>query len=326
MEPPPRTILIADDDPRILKFLETILGKAGYETLPAKNGREALAILDGHTPDLLLLDITMPEMDGLEVCRRLKKDPRWARVPMIFITGRDQTDDVVQGFEAGAADYITKPVNKATMLARVRTHLKLRELILELERLNRLALEANPLTGLPGNNSVAEAIGRAVEGREPVCVIYADLDRFKPFNDTYGFARGDEAIRFTAGVLGRSAEDVCGAGTFLGHIGGDDFALVVPAAKAEALGEEIARRFDAGIAGLYDPRDREEGGIHSVDRKGVKEFFPIMTLSMAGVDLSRRRCRHYLEVVNACAEVKKVAKSLPGSGICFDRRSRPAAP
>ena len=125
MSETPAKILIADDDPRIQNLLECILSKAGFEVLQAVNGPGVFEVVKKQVPDLFLLDVTMPNMDGLEVCRRLKEDERTRRIPVIFITARDKTDDIIKGFEAGAADYITKPINKATMLVRARTHLKL---------------------------------------------------------------------------------------------------------------------------------------------------------------------------------------------------------
>jgi PleD family two-component response regulator len=316
-------ILVADDDPRIRNLLKSILVQSGYRVSLTEDGEMALEFDAGDPPDLFLLDISMPGIDGLEVCRRLKSNPETSRIPVIFISAMDETDDILKGFETGAADYITKPITPQTTLARVRTHLKSHEMICELERLNRLALDANPLTGLPGNNSVQEAIARAAGASAPGCVIYCDLDNFKAFNDKYGFARGDQAILFTARVLDEAARTCCGENAFLGHIGGDDFTLLVPSDMAETVGEEVSRRFDGGVGRLYDEGDRLAGGIRSTSRSGEEVFFPVMTISMGAVDMSKRRWEHHLEVVEACTEVKKYAKTKTGSVLCFDRRGDP---
>jgi len=314
------SILVADDDPGNLLLLKKVLSKAAYNVVTVPNGMQVFEAVKKQVPDLFLLDILMPELDGLEVCRRLKRDEALRRIPVIFITSQDKTRDVLVGFEAGAADYIAKPVNNAELLARVRTHVRLYRSILELERLKQLALEANPLTGLPGNNSLAEAITRALSGGAAVCVIYCDLDNFKAFNDKYGFARGDAAIRFTAETILGAMRRLCGEDGFIGHIGGDDFSILVPSGRAEAVASEIARRFDEGVACLYDPEDARAGFIASENRQHEQEKFPIMSLSMGGVDLSGRAFRHYLEVANVCADVKRVAKGMAGSGVFFDRR------
>lgn len=321
MEQRTSTILAVDDDPIGLKILMRMLGSAGYNVIGLTGGEQVLDQVDKGIPDLFLLDIMMPVMDGLEVCRRLKQDERVCRVPVVFITGKDETDDVVDGFNVGAADYVTKPVNKAELLARVRTHVQLYHSMLELERLRQLALDANPLTGLPGNNSVVETITRAINEKRASSVIYCDLDNFKAYNDKYGFARGDQAIRYTSSVILEVVARRCPEDHFVGHIGGDDFTLVVPAERAQEVAEEIGVTFDEGVAALYDPEDRAEGGILSVNRQGEAQRFPLMTLSMGGVDLSVRHFDHYLEVANLCAEVKKFAKKIEGSKVYFDRRS-----
>jgi len=314
------TVLVADDDPGNRILLKKILRSAGYNVVDVTNGREALEAAAGTVPDLFLLDVVMPEMDGIEACKRLKQDGWLRNIPVIFITTKDKTDDIIAGFEAGASDYVAKPVSRPELLARVRTHIRLYHSILELERLNELALDANPLTGLPGNNSLAEAITHAIEDGQELCVIYCDMDNFKAFNDKYGFARGDKAIRFAAQVILDSTNDACGTGCFLGHIGGDDFAVIVPSDKAERVAAKIGRSFDLGILDLYDSRDREAGYLVSLGRKGEEQKFPLMHISMGGVHLGNHNFRHYLEVANMCAEVKKQAKLKPGSCVFFDRR------
>lgn len=190
----------------------------------------------------------------------------------------------------------------------------------ELELLYGMALDANPMTGLPGNNSISAAISKAIGNKVDFCVIYTDLDNFKAFNDKYGFAVGDEVIKFTADVLNRSLAAVDCEESFLGHIGGDDFVLIVPMEKTKAVVEFIIRKFDADVVKFYNDNDLAQGFISSTNRRGIKEDFPIMTISMAGVDLSLNRYHEYIEVNDACAELKKKAKSIPGSNFYLDHR------
>lgn len=134
-------IYIVDDIYENAKLLKHILEKNDFETKEAENGKEALDIIEEEKPDLILLDVSMPVMDGFETCRRLKENPETKSIPIIFITARTAIDDVINGFKAGGADYITKPVNKRELLVRVQTHLKLQEQKNELEEKNRLLKE-----------------------------------------------------------------------------------------------------------------------------------------------------------------------------------------
>jgi len=315
-----RTIIAADDDAGALKLLQRMLQAEGYEMLSVSEGGRVLELAQERSPVLFLLDITMPGVDGLELCRRLKRDPRFQRIPVIFLTSRDQTSDLVSGFAAGASDYITKPIKREEVLARVNTHVRLYRSVLELERLNRLALDASPSTGLPGNNSIAAAVSQALARGEASAVLYCDLDNFKAFNDKYGFARGDQVIKLTAQIIQESAAAINGAQGFIGHIGGDDFVVLTASDRAEALARKIVQLFDQRIPECYDPPDAQAGKIFSKNRQGQAQEFPLMTISIGVVDLQARSFSHYLELANACTEVKEAAKAQPGSAIIFDRR------
>lgn len=314
-------ILIVDDATENIKILTNLL-RDEYTVFFAKNGKTALKLARSIQPDLILLDIVMPEMDGFEVCRELQEDGETSGAPVIFVSAKGEEGDETRGFEAGAVDYIIKPISPAIVKARVRTHLRLREAVAELKRLNRLALDANPMTGLPGNTVVAEHIKNALGNMENVCVIYADLDNFKAYNDKYGFAMGDDIILFTAQVLKDALAAVNLRDGFVGHIGGDDFVAIVPSEKAEALAHRVIRAFDDGIAGFYNEEDLARECIRTRNRQGVIQTFPLMSISMAGADLAHGIYSQYLQVNDACAEAKKEAKRMPGSVFFRDRRQR----
>lgn len=314
-------ILIVDDAPENIKMLTGLLRDA-YKTYFAKNGKSALKLAREKQPDLILLDIVMPEMDGFEVCRALQEDPGTSGIPVIFVSARGEEGDETRGLEAGAVDYIVKPFSPPIVKARVKTHLRLREAVAELERLYRLARDANPVTGLPGNISVRQRIKKALENREKACVIYSDLDNFKAYNDTYGFAMGDDIILFTARVLKDALDAENLTDGFIGHVGGDDFVAIVPSEKADALAAGVIMVFDEGVGRFYNAQDLERGCIRAENRQGEIQTFPLMTISLAGVDLAPGAFSRYLEVNDVCAEAKKVAKSMPGSSFFRDRRQR----
>ncbi len=314
-----QTILIADDSRMNINIIVEIF-KEDYEIIIARDGRQALQRVASNHPDLILLDIIMPEMDGYEVCRRLKADVKTKDIPVVFLTSLSDNEDESRGLALGAIDYIKKPMKIPIVKARVCNLLKLREAMVELESLRVLALDANPNTGLPGNNSINKIINAALQNNDASCVIYADLDNFKAFNDKYGFARGDAVIQFTADVLKSATKTSECDDAFIGHIGGDDFVLLVPHEKSHDVAEAIKNRFDREIITFYDSNDAEAQCVCTSDRQGRPKTFPLMSISLAGVDLANRKFSQYLQVNDACAEMKKKAKATAGSCFVLDQR------
>jgi len=312
-------VLIVDDTIDNIKIIINLL-RHDYDTFFAKDGKKALELAYTIKPDIILLDILMPEMDGYEVCRRLKADSRIADIPVIFISAKNHVEDETTGLDLGAVDYITKPVSPPILKARIRNHLQLNSAMKELRRLYAMALDASPLTGLPGNNSIARRIESALFNKEEVCVIYSDLDNFKAFNDKYGFAKGDEVILFNSNVLQLALKANGVDDYFIGHIGGDDFVIILPLEKACDVAHSSICIFDDGITNFYTPEDVEQKFIVSLNRRGERQLFPIISISMAGVDLTSPMYQQYIQVNDACSEAKKKAKSADGSCFIMDQR------
>ncbi len=321
-----KTILIVDDAPANIYLLMEILKKE-YATIPATSGNTALQkIADGLQPDLILLDIMMPGIDGYEVCRQLKADEGTRDIPVIFISAATDSLRDAKAFEVGAADYVSKPFEAATVKARVKHQIELRAAILELQRLYQVALDSNPITGLPGNNSIRKTIEAAVKDESYSFVVYADLDNFKAFNDKYGFALGDEIIHYTASLLEESLVLHGSADTFLGHIGGDDFVLLLPRKGLQKTVDFILQHFDEKIASFYSSEDVARRCIQSINRQGEVCSVPLMSISLGIVDLQWSNYKHFIEVNDACAQVKKKAKEISGSSFFLDRRKRESPP
>lgn len=180
---------------------------------------------------------------------------------------------------------------------------------------------ANPLTKLPGNLLIEAEVNRRLKANEPTAVLYIDLDHFKAFNDAYGFEQGDRAIQLTAEVL----RTVCGDNAptnpnFIGHIGGDDFIVVLAPDLAEGICQSLCTEFDRRILELYREEDRARGGLMSVDRQGNPHFFGLCAVSIAWVDNVSAQLADFLELSSKAAEVKKMAKKMPGSSYARDRR------
>ncbi|MGH2706427.1 MAG: GGDEF domain-containing response regulator [Actinomycetota bacterium] len=303
-------VLIADDDPDIIRFVQISLDLEGYEIFTAGDGEEALREVREHVPDLVLLDIMMPRLDGFEVCRRLRSDPRTAMVSVIMLTAKSLSADKLVGLTAGADDYIIKPFDPVELVARVRSTL----------RRAREMRDVNPLTGFPGNMAILQELQRHLARSLPFALMHVDLDNFKAFNDYYGFIRGDEAIKVTARVLQEAASAVGGSDWFVGHIGGDDFTVICRAEVAEVVAKEVISRFDAQIRSLYDPKDVERGFITVVDRRQEVHEFPLMTISIGIATNEHRKIKSHWEASEIAGEMKRVAKREPRSTFAVDRR------
>ena len=313
-------------DPEILS-LATLIGtlKDRYHVVVAKDAAEVFKLVSKAPVDMFLLDTRLPDTDGYSLCRRLKNDASTAEIPIIFISSEGSVNAEEKGFEAGAVDYITKPFNAPTVLARIKNQLKLSDAIKELKRLHKLALDANPNTGLPGNNSIRYELQRLLAENAQVCVVYADLDHFKVYNDSYGFAQGDEIIIFTANVIKVALQQQGCPDAFLGHVGGDDFVFIVPSGLCAAVAEDIIRRMDQGIREFYSEEDVRRGYVVAIGRDGVKRHHPLVSLSMGAVDLGKRTFENEFEVIDICTETKRAAKKQPGSSVLICQRKRRTA-
>lgn len=305
------SLLVADDDPFIARLLEIELRAAGYDVRVASDGVEAFELAQERSPDLVLADVMMPNMDGFELTRRLRQDPRTATVSIIMLTARGLSADKLEGFAIGADDYIVKPFDTPELLARIRGVLR---------RAKEMRAQS-PLTGLPGNVRIEEEIDGLVERGEDFALLYADLDHFKAYNDHYGFMRGDQAIQTTAGLIEEVARDVTGGDAFIGHVGGDDFVLIVPPDKATDVAEAIVVRFDQEVPALYDPDDRERGFVEVANRRGELQRFPLLSISIGVASTEKRAYAHYAEAVAIATEMKAYTKATAGSSWAIDRRT-----
>jgi diguanylate cyclase (GGDEF)-like protein len=301
-------ILVVDDDPAVRQMLAEYLSAHGYQVGQAASGAAMRAELERAVPAVVLLDIGLPGEDGLTLARYLRERHD---VAIIMVTGAGDVVDRVAGLEVGADDYIAKPFDPPELVARVSSVL----------RRNRQMRELSPLTGMPGNFQISYELDRLVNDPEARwAVIYADLDNFKAYNDTYGFLRGDEAIKATARLLTQALARHPSSPQFAGHVGGDDFVLIVGADDVEALARDILSSFDDLAPTLYDEHDAAAGYIEVKDRQGTMHRFPLMTISLGIATTSHRRIASQWEASAIATEMKLLAKRTPGSNYELDRR------
>ncbi|GAB6062748.1 GGDEF domain-containing response regulator [Deferrisoma palaeochoriense] len=304
-------VLVVDDDQSVVLLGSHVVTSLGMIPLVAFDGREAVEKVERFHPDLVLLDINMPDMDGFQVIEALKADPRTALIPIIVFSARTEDTDKVRALKLGADDYVTKPFSIPELAARVD----------RLLRRTQAGLSASSTTGLPGSVTIEQVIGERIGRGEPLAVLYADADHFKAFNDRYGFARGDGVIRQIADILLEAVRDLGGPNDFVGHVGGDDFVVVTTPASADAIAQRIVERFDRVIPLYYDPEDRQRGYIETKDRRGRVTRLPLMSVSVAVVSTDVRHFSHVGEVADVAAQLKRYAKSKAGSVWVKDQRA-----
>lgn len=273
-------------------------------------GVSALEYLFADPPDLLVVDEQLPDLSGGDLIRLIKGENVYRQLPVVLCL---ENEDQLAGQDFSTLeidDFLVKPLTP--VMARGR-------LILAYHRATR-ELDASPLTKLPGNTSIIHKIQDLIDRREDFALAYIDLDHFKSFNDKYGFSRGDEVLLMTARVIVNSIRGIMGANTFAGHVGGDDFVFIVPPDKAELACRQIIENFDSIVPHFYDQDDRAQGAIHSVDRQGLAQVFPLMAISIAVVMNRDGRLRHFGEASQIAMNLKKEAKKNPKSCYVVDKR------
>jgi PleD family two-component response regulator len=306
----PYRILVADDEPHIVQILKFTLEKAGYHVGTAANGQEALEQIEEFEPNLVILDIMMPIMDGYEVCRKMREDFQMNQIPVIMLSAKGDLHERVEGLERGANDYLIKPYSNDELLLRVRNVLEW----------NLKQKEANPLTGLPGNTAIERELKVRIARRVPYAFLYIDIDNFKGFNDYYGYQKGDEIIGYLAGILTRAVEKLGSKEDFVGHIGGDDFVLVSDPTRAEFVAKYIIDEFDKGALFLLNEDDVKRGYFEVRNRQGEIARVSLMSITIALVVSTDNKIEHFAEINDIASELKKYGKNMKGSCVIKERR------
>lgn len=298
MTHPVNNILAVDDTPENLTVLRQILTRHGYRVRPALSGEIALKAVQTDIPDLILLDVMMPGMDGYEVCNRLKAEARTCDIPVLFISALNETEDKVRGFKAGGVDYITKPFNVGEVLARVETHLAFRNLqkkilkqnvqllaeIEERERAEKALVEANRkleflatidgLTNIPNRRQfdlyLQQEWKRLMREQVPIVVILCDIDYFKLYNDEYGHVAGDKCLKQVAQGIRRSLKRPA---DFVARYGGEEFAVIMSNTDIDGA-NKVAEEIRKEIASLKIQHVRSRVGAYVSLSMGVDSTVP----------------------------------------------------
>jgi PleD family two-component response regulator len=312
----PGHVLIYDSHPAALARR---LAALGYTVRPVARQAELERYARQERPDALVGDLATGGSTPVAVCRRFKANLRLRYLPILVLTRGEDVSRRVTIVDSGADEVLPVSVDDAELGAHLHR---------AIERAHA-SLDANPLTGLPGNTAIKAELTERLGREAPFAALFIDLDNFKAFNDRYGFERGDRVL----GLLGNILLEILGHAPgghppdFAGHIGGDDFVLFTTPDRAEPYARRICTLLDRRVPQFYDAADRRTGGIVSTDRQGREQRFPFVSVSVAIVTNEERGFSHPGEVAQVGAEIKHHLKQLPGSRFLRDRRGGgPSAP
>src|SRR5262249_2521903 len=298
-----KRILLVDDDANLRMIFREALQFERYKVIEASDGSHALELLKRERPDVILLDIMLPGIDGIKIAEIIKSNVSTSQIPIIFLTAKGQTEDKVKALKTGADDYLVKPVDSSELVARIEAIVDRTE----------AELATSPTTKLPGSVTIEKEISRVLSQQKRFALCYLDLDNLKAFNDVYGYAKADGVVKQTGDLIRETVQKLGEPGDFVGHIAGDDFVIITQPELADRICLNIIQRFDQIIPYFYKKQDREKGFIEAEDRYGAWRQFRIMSISIACLTNEDQRFGDHVQIATLAAELKRSAKAIPGS-------------
>ncbi|MDZ4672665.1 MAG: response regulator [Phototrophicales bacterium] len=292
-------ILVVEDDFDISNMLRIYFTGQGYEVQVAPRGSDALAMTRKQLPELIMLDIMLPDMNGYDVCKELRTTARTRHVPIIFLTQKDERSDKIIGLEMGADDYVTKPFDIEELKLRVQNTINTAKLI----------ASKDAKSGLPTGALIEDHLRSLMRSSQPWTYIDIKINNFDPFRDMYGFVAGDEVIRFVAPLLGEIVDEIGTSDDFIGHPGGDNFIIITHIIDAKKMVQSLKEKFDDRVKQHYSFIDRERGYILVPDDKGGDKQVELMSLSMGSVSTKTHQFSDIREITELAAEDRRRAKS-----------------
>ncbi|HOT90381.1 MAG TPA: response regulator [Anaerolineae bacterium] len=290
-------ILVVEDDFDISSMLQLYFKSQGYEVYVAPRGGVALEMTRQNMPNVIVLDIMLPDIDGYEVCRQLRTNLRTSHIPIIFLTQKDERNDKIQGLELGADDYITKPFDLEELRLRVRNTIKSAE----------IASLTSPSTGLASGRLIEQQL-RELMRRQDWGILYIGITGLDAFNEVYGFVAGEEVLRFTGMLLNDVIDEMGTVDDFVGHIGGDNFIIITRKELVEPLRTEIINRFKENVGTHYDFMTRMQGYLVVKDEDGNEVHRPLMSLQIGGLTADQGPFTDIREITEAAAEARRQAR------------------
>ncbi len=249
-------------------------------------------------------------MDIVELCKKIRADEDNSITPIIVITSNKDRNHRIEVLKTHVEYFIKKPIDEEYLYYTIKN-------ITSLMYINR---RVSPLTGLPGNVQIQAEMKKRLLNKEIFAIMYFDLDNFKAYNDVYGFANGDEIIKFTAKVILKHVHNIENSDNFVGHIGGDDFVAIIGETDYDKVCQDIIAEFDSEAVSFYNEEDVERGYVEVANRKGIIEQFPLTSISIGVVEVDNKKIKTTLEIGEVGAQVKHQAKTIMGSTYVINRR------
>jgi PleD family two-component response regulator len=287
-------ILIVEDDFDISNMLKIYFNGQGYDADVAGRGEDALEKTKQGLPHLIVLDIMLPDIDGYEVCRRLRTNTRTSHIPVIFLTQKDERSDKLQGLELGADDYITKPFDIEELKLRVQN---------AISRSERESL-TDPRSGLPAGRLIEEQLRKIIR-EENWAFLDMRINYFDAFKEVYGFVAADDVLRFTTMLLGEVVDEFGTADDFIGHPGGNNFVITSSQESGAKIQDAIKERFGEQILSHYNFMDRDQGFILTTSDSGEQEQTPLMSVSVGMVSPAEHAFADIREITEMAAEARR---------------------
>ncbi|NWG18348.1 MAG: response regulator [Chloroflexi bacterium] len=288
-------ILVVEDDFDIANMLRIYFTGQQYEVQVAPRGGDALQMTRKQLPNLIILDIMLPDMNGYDVCRELRTTTRTSHIPIIFLTQKDERSDKIAGLELGADDYITKPFDIEELKLRVQN---------AITAANRQS-HIDPKSGLPTGRLIEEHLRTLMHGSKQWAYVDMKINHFDPFIEVYGFLAGDEVMRFAALVIGEVVDDLGTPDDYVGHPGRDNFVIITHAEDAEKLKQQLVERFNDEVRQHYSFIDRERGYILVPDGTQGERQEPLMTLAVGSVSTRTHQFSDIREITELAAEDRR---------------------
>ncbi|MCX8059173.1 MAG: response regulator [Spirochaetes bacterium] len=305
-------ILFFSEKNELSNSIVKVLSNEGYKFSISTGKVQIDLILKEFLPDIILIDSSITLISPLNLIKSIRNNIKTKEIPILLIIEENKINDLEQHVNLGIDEIIKKPVDVRYLSSRIKIVHRM-----------FLSKDSNPLTGLPGNRSIEKNINLLIENQDKTkfAIVYGDLDNFKPYNDIYGFAKGDEVILFTSNLIKKALSLYGNADDFIGHIGGDDFIFITTADKVENVCNFICNEFDENIRNFYNENDKKNGYIIAKDREGNTKKFGFISISLSIITNEKRTFSSYLEISHLAAELKKFAKSQPKSKWVKDKRN-----